>query len=1073
MGIELIIPFIASVLVIIFLRRLDRSNYRLSQIKRFTHKLSEEINQVALNGVQAVKDANIDLEILNKQAKKLISEMNEKFSDTRLLVESIKANKEYLDSLSGDLNQVVKLTSEIRKESEYVQEGLHVLQAHREEIDRVESEIGKLRKDMSLMSQKYTDDINLKTRDLVDSLANKIVEIESLLESKSDRVDESLQIIATSYEDKLHENVDRLIEETIGKVEIVNDKMDTFFEQVRESERAMDGRINRFKDITESISDRVEKLDLQFEEKLEDVGQGFEEKLVQFDKKFRDKFEQIITQVNGSRESYMKGLQAEMDGIREEIQNMNLETLTRRDEILNETRRQAENIGESIIVFQEKYLEAENKLIKQADTKKSELIRDMEILEEEFKRISDILQTETEETRDSVKVSLKSFQTELEKVFHSSETSTKEKFFKIQTELEGSLKAFYDSEKVSVSQEISRLEDKVSILDKTTVERMKSVDDYFSDLKNALNESARDIMNQVETDVGKVARSLDEEKVRVDQKLNDFYQLKDKLEDSLQNLHNKKKSEFVVELGRIEEKIEKLNHNVVDKMQSVDEHFVDLKKALMESARDIIGQVEVDVSQLAASLDREKLKIDEKIDEMAGAWSIQLDKIKTRTNRDIDNLVERLKDIHLEGNELANTFRAEFQNVKNQMEIQLQKNLDHIASKGTNVVEDVQSRLKKTQLDAEDIMNRIQKAGLGLYEKQEGILSEYADRLSKDLKERLDKVRKEAEGALQEIQKTGMGLIQKQEDRLLKFQNSVDERLYNEMFTKLSRVKDEAEQIYERIHKGGNEIIEKHSEKLSQFTLTLDEKLFKDLQFKLEKLRSESKELLSDIENKNKDVFEKFENSVGRLQDEIDEKLFRELKDRFEDVKADSEFLIEEVSRSGFELRQKHEDEIANFKTIVEEKLYKELILRFEKAKHDVESLVDNIHKSGNGIIEKHEEKINKLSGIIDDRFTKDIHSKLDKAREEGIQLLEGIKRAGEHIISEQETKFSRFTSTINEKFIQETEVRLGRLKKETEELLSELKESGDELLEKQEEKMQKFNSTLDERISRQLTTSG
>ena len=48
MGIEILIPFIASIAVTIGLRRLDKSNTKLSQIKRYAGKLSEEIHQTAL-----------------------------------------------------------------------------------------------------------------------------------------------------------------------------------------------------------------------------------------------------------------------------------------------------------------------------------------------------------------------------------------------------------------------------------------------------------------------------------------------------------------------------------------------------------------------------------------------------------------------------------------------------------------------------------------------------------------------------------------------------------------------------------------------------------------------------------------------------------------------------------------------------------------------------------------------------------------------------------------------------------------------------------------------------------------
>ena len=67
----------------------------------------------------------------------------------------------------------------------------------------------------------------------------------------------------------------------------------------------------------------------------------------------------------------------EVDSIRAEIESMSLETMTRRDELLNDTRRQADSITSNIQLFQEKYLEADNKLLREADFKKAELLKEI------------------------------------------------------------------------------------------------------------------------------------------------------------------------------------------------------------------------------------------------------------------------------------------------------------------------------------------------------------------------------------------------------------------------------------------------------------------------------------------------------------------------------------------------------------------------------------------------------------------------------------------------------------------------------------------------------------------------
>ena len=93
MGIELFLPFLASLSVIWFLRKVDGSGFRVGQLKKYSQKLQEDLEQVSLGGIQSVKDATIDLELTNKQAKKLVSDLQAQAGETSLLMENLRVHK--------------------------------------------------------------------------------------------------------------------------------------------------------------------------------------------------------------------------------------------------------------------------------------------------------------------------------------------------------------------------------------------------------------------------------------------------------------------------------------------------------------------------------------------------------------------------------------------------------------------------------------------------------------------------------------------------------------------------------------------------------------------------------------------------------------------------------------------------------------------------------------------------------------------------------------------------------------------------------------------------------------------
>ena len=216
--------------------------------------MNEDINQAAMAGIQAVKDTTIDLDIMGKQARKVIADLEAKANETRNLMDTLKANKEYLDNISEDLKNVVNLASEIRHEAEYIQEGMQVIQSQRENIKDVERDIKEVREEVNGIVRTFNDTLSNRTQDILESLATKIVELESLLEAKSDKVDESLNTVLNSFKEKLKSEVEFMAEETVGKVELANTKLDDYNTFIRESEKSLEVKITRYRDSSERVS---------------------------------------------------------------------------------------------------------------------------------------------------------------------------------------------------------------------------------------------------------------------------------------------------------------------------------------------------------------------------------------------------------------------------------------------------------------------------------------------------------------------------------------------------------------------------------------------------------------------------------------------------------------------------------------------------------------------------------------------------------------------------------------------------------------------------------------------------
>ncbi|ASP42074.1 hypothetical protein AMR47_10630 [Leptospira interrogans] len=312
------------------------------------------------------------------------------------MLESIKTNRDFLDSVARDLKEVVQHSSEIREESNAIQQGLLRMESGKKEILLLEQKILDLRSEAEAILEVFSDKVNLRSDELLQSLASKIVELEELLEIKNDKIDQGLNSIAVNYKEGLEAHSNSLMRESVGRVEQLRSEITSLFETIRNKEEDWDLRSEKLQTIFLTESDKLERLDLRIEVKTLAADHKLEEMAKLAEKSSQEKLDRILEQVTHSKEAFINGVKLEVDSIRREIEGMRLVTMTRRDEILNETRRQAESINESIQFFQLKYLVAVNKLLRQADARKSELLRLIDTFEEEFNRISSNLRNDSD-----------------------------------------------------------------------------------------------------------------------------------------------------------------------------------------------------------------------------------------------------------------------------------------------------------------------------------------------------------------------------------------------------------------------------------------------------------------------------------------------------------------------------------------------------------------------------------------------------------------------------------------------------------------------------------------------------
>ena len=753
MGLEFFwLPFLASLAVILGFRRLDKSNGKLPQLKRYAQKLALEIQLSSQDKLQEVKDAGLGLDILLKQSKKAQEDIQLRANETKHLLEQIKKDQTELAEIKSQMLDVSSLGNQIKRESLGLEESVQILQSHKQDIQSISNDLDRIHDESQTIVQLFQNKLQNRSDEILDSLAEKLVELESKVDSRTLKLDEHIEQIAIQSRDKLLQHADLMFRESSGKLDQARKEFDHLMDSMRVTREETDLKLTQFEDTAALISEKVSRFDERFEDRSARIQSKIEDRTNSLEKRIQDRFDSIFEQISSQKENLLKGMLDETESLKREMEDLSLQTLSKRDEIINETRRQADQINQTILSFQEKYLEAENKLLRQADSRKQDLIREMETFGEEFQRISGDLKEESLELKKSALQELRSFEKDLDQAKARQEDSLRASLTALKFELQEKLHSTYEDKEKESKEAILHVQSKIQSLNDKLLEHETSVDDYVADLKQALRETASEILEAVENKA-KNADSYFEEKIQEAERQisvfvakweEELYTMRETQFDSVQGIENRIKqihiegqellgafekecSEAKVALSstaneearRISESLHQGIRFAKEEVERSLKELESLGEAFFQKQTDKIGRLNETIdskisSQLTKLLDKGNLQLEELENKISNHLSNvkrnledSIKRSKEESKKQIDSYQEDYKKTFMQmtqdNHEVLSESRARFEALRDEIQMELNSAKD---LKETSFVQ-ISSEAKRIENDLIGIKNKL------------------------------------------------------------------------------------------------------------------------------------------------------------------------------------------------------------------------------------------------------------------------------------------------------------------------------------------------------------------------------
>lgn len=728
--------FLGSIAFTVIMRRMDKNNSSMQKIKRLAEIQSHSLDERSQNHLKEIKDAVLDFEVLIRQSRQLQNELKSDLGAYEEKISSLSSEQEIVEGISREVEHVVQGAGTISEQVERLDLGLQRLGLAQEEMTEI-------RRNLDYMNQE-------------------------------------MEQIKIDTADRLNETIDQLIEETNQKSRQFVDQVRDTFVGVKEEMTHMEERINARNQEAEHINEKILRLDNRFEERWNIENDRMMDKLGEMEERLGERVRSMEAGLNNIRTQAVDALRAEVVHIRSDMDDFNLEAISKRDEIMNDARRNFEKMNDQIQLFQEKYLEAENHILK-------------------F----------TEEQNDAVKESLQEM-----------ESRWKEEETRRLTSLQSKLAE-------AVSDIESYRDAKIDAFDVDFSEQKESLRTYALSLSSSLERLSNEIANSV--------RNLhrDEEKSLLSYK-EDLDQLKENLTQLGQEIKSNLRGEMEHSLSMLKEarhgheehllqgreEMDRIKYDLTDRVESAEEILKEINKSrskLEDRVQEAIGEIRDTQEHSISGMEKKASRFTEDLDE-------RLDHMNEIMDEKISGQIARLVD---EGQLQLDELQKRTKAIIREYAMGMHGDLDSAREEFKKLREEITTEMEQTRRLKDQVFTEIEKDSHRLESFMEKL--QLVDQ-AEELTVRLDEILEVMSDRLKEAGEES-GRLMRFHEQLIELRDSREE-----METEIKRLENMRKRIYEAEENYRN--INKELEKINANFETLEtgEKMAEDLEERMHQL---------------------------------------------------------------------------------------------------------------------------------------------------------------------------------------------------------------------------------------------
>ena len=483
------IGFLASLAFSIILQRLSSPTHLLSRLKKTIHLHEHSLIETAREQSQKIKDAFLDYEMLFQQSQQNQGTLQQELEEYTKRVEDLRSNENLVRELSLHLNEMAASANTVSQRVESLDIGMQKLKGAEKEIQRLHEKL---------------DTLSLE------------------LEKKGDQTSEKLRL---TLEERLGESIEDIIQQTQAHAQEIIQRTHSSYQVLEEKQQEFHSSLEKYQEEFAGFKRSVEGLPQEIEKKWEHEMEELNSKSEGNKAFLNESFAQLEKKLGSIRNQAIEALQEDLKLMQKEMEDLNLQTMSRRDEILNETKRMALKVQEQSQSFQEHYLSSENHLLQEAEVYQKKTDEHVRNLLEEWKKEQEIYQEEMLEKWHSLKENISQVEGKkllsMEAEGKELEENIKNLSHDLQMRLSAQAKDGLASIEEQTQQSYSAMEEKIKVLESELIASMEGKSAEMEEQGEAFLNEQKGLYSELKTAAEHVEEDL-KERINIESLLANF-----------------------------------------------------------------------------------------------------------------------------------------------------------------------------------------------------------------------------------------------------------------------------------------------------------------------------------------------------------------------------------------------------------------------------------------------------------------------------------------------------------------------------------------------------------------------